>query len=252
MPEERRLEEQLISQEAERRLSNQLDEAEQIDVDVQTDLFKIVQGQADGVSLSGKGLVFKEKIRVQDIKLQTDSIAVNPLSAIFGQIELNAPVNAIARIVMTESDINQALNSEFVQSSPTSYQLNVEGEIVSLEMQNLQLAFPGNHKIQCQGLIDITEKGKSRLLGFNAQFQPITYTNPIILENFNCHQGEGVSLELVLAIIQKVKELVNLQYFTWEGTKFKIINLEVKQHHLILLVETQMQHIPDAISEITN
>ncbi|MBD2302462.1 DUF2993 domain-containing protein [Nostoc sp. FACHB-190] len=252
MPEERRLEEQFISQEAERQLSNQLDEAEQIDVDVQTDLFKIVQGQADGVSLSAKGLVFKENIRVQDIKLQTDKIAVNPVSAIFGQIELNAPVNAIARIIMTESDINQALNSEFVQNSQKNYELNVEGENVRLEMQNIQLAFPGNNKIQCQGLIDITEKGKNRPLGFTAQFQPKTYTNPIILESFNCHQGEGITFELVLAIIQKVKELLNLQYFTWEGTKFKIINLDVKQQHLILLVETQMQHIPASLSEMTN
>ncbi|MBU7583950.1 MAG: DUF2993 domain-containing protein [Nostoc sp. TH1S01] len=252
MPEERRLEEQLISQEAERRLSNQLDEAEQIDVDVQTDLFKIVQGQADGVSLSGKGLVFKENIRVQDIKLQTDSIAVNPLSAIFGQIEFNAPVNAIARIVMTESDINQALNSEFVQNSAKNYDLNVEGEIVSFEMQNMQLSFPGNNKIQFQGLIAIKEKGKSRPLGFTARFQPQTYANSIILESFDCHHGEGVTLELVLALIQKVKELVNLPDFTWEGTKVKIINLEVKQHNLILLLETQMRHIPPSISEISN
>ncbi|MBD2493222.1 DUF2993 domain-containing protein [Nostoc sp. FACHB-280] len=252
MPEERRLEEQLISQEAERRLSNQLDEAEQIDVNVQTDLFKIVQGQADGVSLSGKGLVFKENIRVQDIKLQTDSIAVNPFSAIFGQIEFNAPVNAIARIVMTESDINQALKSEFVQNSAKNYDLNVEGEIVRFEIQNMQLSFPENNKIEFQGLMTITEKGKSRPLGFTARFQPRIYANPIILESFDCHQGEGVSLELVLALMQKVKELINLPDFTWEGTKFKIINMEVKQHHLILLVETQIRQIPPSISEITN
>ncbi|ALF52625.1 hypothetical protein ACX27_06815 [Nostoc piscinale CENA21] len=252
MPEERRLEEQLISQEAERRLSNQLDEAEQIDVDVQTDLFKIVQGQADGVSLSGKGLVFKENIRVQDIKLQTDSIAVNPLSAIFGQIELNAPVNAIARIVMTESDINQALNSELVQNYAKNYNLNVEGENVSFTMQNMQLTFPGDGKIQFQGLTQIKEKSNTRLLGFTARFRPRTHANPIILESFDCYQGEGVNFEVVLALMQKVKELIHLPDFTWDGTKFKILNMEIIKHNLILLLETKMRQIPHSVSEISN
>jgi hypothetical protein len=252
MPEERRLEEQLISQEAERRLSNQLDEAEQIDVDVHTDLFKIVQGQADGVSLSGQGLVIKENIRVQEIKLQTDSIAVNPFSAIFGQIELNAPVNAIARIVMTESDINQALNSDFVRSSAKNYDLNVEGEIVSFQMQSMQLSLPGDGKIQFQGLIQIKEKGNTRPLGFTARFRPRTHANPIILESFDCHQGEGVTFEVVLALMQKVKELINLPYLTWDGTKFKIINMEIKQHNLILIIETHVKNIPPSISEISN
>ncbi|MBE9210116.1 DUF2993 domain-containing protein [Nostoc sp. LEGE 06077] len=252
MPEERRLEEEFISQEAERRLSNQLDEAEQINVDVQTDLFKIVQGQADGVSLSGQGLVIKENIRVQEIKLQTDSIAVNPFSAIFGQIELNAPVTAIARIVMTESDINQALNSDFVQNYAKNYALNVEGEIISFELENMQLSLPGNNKIEFQGLIQIKEKANNHQLGFTARFKPRTYANPIILESFNCHQGEGVRLEIVLALMQKVKELVNLTYLTWEETKFKIIDMEIKQHNLIVLIETQMQQIPSSLSEITN
>lgn len=251
MPEERRLEEQLISQEAERRLSNQLDKAEQIDVNVQTDLFKIVQGQADGVSLSGQGLVFKENIRVQEIKLQTDSIAVNPLSAIFGQIELNEPVNAIARIVMTESDINQALNSDFVQSYAKKYDLNVEGEIVSFQMQSMQLSLPGDDKIQFQGLMQIKEKGSMRTLGFTARFRPRTHTNPIILESFDCHQGEGVTFEVVLALMQKVKELINLPYLTWNDTKFKILSMEIKQHNLILLTESQMKQIPST-SEISN
>jgi hypothetical protein len=252
MPEERRLEEQLISQEAERRLFNQLDKVEQIDIDVQTDLFKIVQGQADGVSLNGQGLVFKENIRVQEIKLQTDSIAVNPLSAIFGQIELNEPVNAIARIFMTESDINQALNSDFVRNYAKNYDLNVEGEIVSFAMESMHLSLPEDNKIQFQGLVQIKDKGNTHPLGFTARFQPRTHTNPIILESFDCHQGKGVNFEVVLALMQKVKELINLPYFTWDGTKFKVINMEVKQHNLILLIETQVRQIPSALAEISN
>ncbi|MEH2136047.1 LmeA family phospholipid-binding protein [Nostoc sp.] len=101
MPDEQRLEEGFISQEAEKRISEKLDGAEKIEIDVQTDLLKIVQGQADGVSFAGKGLMIQEDIRIQEIKLQTDSININPLSALFGQIELSEAVNATARIILT-------------------------------------------------------------------------------------------------------------------------------------------------------
>src|SRR5690242_10505338 len=99
MPDQRRLEEHILAQAAEKTLSNQLDEVEQINVDVHTDLLKVAQGQVEEITLSGQGLVLQKDIRVQEIKVKTDSIAINPLSAIFGQIELNEPVNAIARIV---------------------------------------------------------------------------------------------------------------------------------------------------------
>ncbi len=92
MSQERKTEENLLFQAAENTLSHQLDQAEKIDVDVQTDLLKIVQGQADTVSLAGEGLEVQE-VRIQEIQVQTDQISINPLSAIFGQIELEQPVN---------------------------------------------------------------------------------------------------------------------------------------------------------------
>ena len=132
MPDEQRLEEQLLSQGAGKMISNQLDKLEKVDVDVQTDLFKLIQGQVDGVSLSGEGLELQD-IRVQEITLQTDNIAINPLSALFGQIELSQPVNATVRIVLTEEDINRALSSDAILSQMPTYELNVDGENCQLE-----------------------------------------------------------------------------------------------------------------------
>src|SRR4028118_367017 len=92
-----RLDEQAISKAAEIGLSSQLDEAEKIDIDIKTDLLKAVQGQVDSVAIAGQGLVIQKDIRVQEMELHTDSIDINPLSALFGQIELNQSVDATAR-----------------------------------------------------------------------------------------------------------------------------------------------------------
>ncbi|NDJ25621.1 LmeA family phospholipid-binding protein [Nostoc sp. B(2019)] len=251
MPDEQRFEEQLLSQEAERMVSQQLDKVEQIDIDVQTDLLKIVQGQADGVSFTGQGLTIKEDIRVQEIKLQTDSIAINPLSALFGQIELNQPVNTIARIVLLETDINCALSSDFVRSKLQSYDLKVDSEIVSLEPQEIQIFLPDSGKLEFRVKVLLKEMGNTRPLSFMGMVRPRTHSQPLMLESFNCTQGEGVSIELVVAIMQKIKELVNLPSFKWEDMVFRIKDLEVEKGIMTLMIETQVRQIPSSSTVIS-
>jgi hypothetical protein len=109
MQDEQRLEEQAVSKVAEMQLSSQLDQAEKINLDVQTDLWKLIQGQADGVSFSGKGLVVRKDVRIEELVLQTDKIDINLFTAIFGEIELNKPVKSIARVVLKEADLRQCL-----------------------------------------------------------------------------------------------------------------------------------------------
>ncbi|MBO3458576.1 DUF2993 domain-containing protein [Aetokthonos hydrillicola Thurmond2011] len=243
MPDEQRLEAQILSKEAERRLSDQLDKSEDINVDVQTDLLKIFQGKMDGVYLSGKGLVFKG-IRLQDIKLQTDSLAVNPFSALFGEIQLDQPVNATVSLTLTDSDINSALKSDVVSSKISKLDLNVDGEIVSLEPQEIQIFLPGNNKMAFAGKIYLQKNDDTRLIGFTACIRPRTNKQPIILESFQITEGEGISLETVTSLIEMVKKLVNLPYLEFEDTAVRIKNMQVGTGNLTLLVEARVGQIP--------
>ncbi|MBN3873492.1 DUF2993 domain-containing protein [Nostoc sp. JL33] len=251
MADEHRLEEKFLSQEAEKRISEKLDEVEQIEIDVQTDLLKIAQGQADGVSVAGQGLVIQEGIRVQEIKLQTESIAINPLSALFGQIEFNEPVNAIARIIVTEVDINHALTSDLIRGQMQKLELDVDGEIVSFEPQKIQVFLPGDGKIECRGRILLKEMGNTRLFAYTAMLRPRTSSQPAMLESFNCTEGDGISIELVTALMQKAKELMNLPYFKWEDMAFSIKDIKVEIGSLTLLVETQVKQIPSSLTVLS-
>ncbi|MBR8835619.1 MAG: DUF2993 domain-containing protein [Stigonema ocellatum SAG 48.90 = DSM 106950] len=243
MVKEQRVEAQLLSQEAERRVSDQLDKVEKINLDVQTDLLKIVQGQADGISFAGEGLVMKG-IRVQEIKLQTDSVGINPFSALFGQIELNQPVNASARIVLTEVDINRALTSDYLRSLMQNFDFNVRGEMVSLQLQEIQIHLPGGGKMEFTGKVFLQEKGITRPLGFTARVRPRTQPQPIMIESFNCTQGEDISVDVIVGLMHKVKELVNLPHFEFDDMALRIKNLEVQQGKLILLADAQVRQIP--------
>jgi hypothetical protein len=244
MQDEQRLEEQAVSKAAEMQLSSQLDQAEKINVDVQTDLWKLIQGQADGVSFSGKGLVVQKDVRIEELVLQTDKVDINLFSAIFGEIELNKPVKSIARVVLKEADINRALRSNYILSQMPTFDLNVDGEIVSLKPLEIQMFLPGEGKMKFNGTVSIHEKGNTNGLSFTALICPHTQMQPIMLENFTCTEGDGISLEIVMALIQKIKEVVNLPYIKLDGMALQVKKMEVQKESITTVVETYIKQIP--------
>ncbi len=181
---------------------------------------------------------------MQEIKLQTDSIAINPLSALFGQIELNQTVNTRARVVLTEVDINRALTSDFVRSKWQNFDLKVNGKIVSFIPQKIQVFLPATGKIEFRGKVLLKEMGNTRPLGFLAMIRPRTHSQPIMLESFNCTEGDGISLETIVVLMQKIEELVNLPSLEIEDMVVSVKNLEVEKGSLTLMIEAQVRQIP--------
>jgi hypothetical protein len=243
MPDKPKLDE-LLSQVAESSISHQLDKVEQIDIDVQTNIVKIFQGQVDKISLAGQGLVIQENLRVQEIELQTDSVAINPLSAIFGEIKLNQPVNAIARIVLTEADINSALTSDMISGLLQNLELNVDGEIVSFEPRHTQILLPGDGKIEIKGNVLLKETGDTRLLDYSLILIPRQPSQTPMVQSFHCTGGKGISVELIIACMEKVKELIKLPYFEWDDMVFNLKEMEVQKGNLLVVVEAHVRQIP--------
>ncbi len=246
MPDESRLEEQVLSQAAEMTLSSQLDEAEKIDVDVRTDLFKIVQGQADSVAVTGEGLVMQKDIRVQEMELHIDNVDINPLSAIFGQIELNQPTDAAARIVLTEEDINRALNSEYIRSKMPNLELNVEGKVAVIEPQHIETHLPVDGKVVFHiNTLLYDEIGKTKQIGFIATLLVKTGEQSLLLEGFNCTPpGQGISLDLAIAFMQKLRELLNLSYYELDGMALRVKDIEVQKGSVTIQGDAHVSQIP--------
>ena len=245
MSDEPRLEEQVLSEAAEMTLSTQLDEVEDIQIDVRTDLLKIVQGQVDSVSIAGQGLVMQKDVRVQEMQLRTNTIVINPLRAIFGQIELDQPVDANVRLVLTEEDINRALKSDYVRGKLQSLNLNVDGQIVTLEPQQLQVHLPGDSKLIFKGTFLLHEISKTQPLGFTGTLRLRSMKQPLLLESFHCNQGEGISLELAFTVIKQVREWLNLPFFELEEMALHLTDVEVLSGSITVHAQAYVRQLPD-------
>lgn len=246
MPDHQPLEAKILSHEAERRVSQELDEIENIDINVQTDLLKLVQGKAEAVSVKGQGLVIQEDIRVQEIKLQTDNISINPFSALFGKIKLDQPVNAVARITVTESDINQILKTDLIRNFTQNLQLDVDGETLSLDLQETQVFLPEDNQIELRGKLLIKERENTQPLAYTVRISPRFDSKTLMVESFNCIEGEGISLELITALIKKVKKLLKIRHLKWEEMTISIKDLKAEKNSFKLLVEAYVKQIPSS------
>jgi hypothetical protein len=241
---EQRLEEQAIAKAAEMQLSSRLDTAEKIDVDIHTDLLKVVLGHADSVEIAGQGLVLQKDIRVQEMKVQTDSVDINPLSILFGEVELNKPIDANIKIVVTQADLNRALNSDYILSQAKNLKLNVDGQTVTLDMQQMELRLPDGEEMLFSGNSLIHESGNTQPMSFTAKCRPRTSKHPVLLEEFQCNEGHSISLDVTVALMHKIKELTNLPYFNLQGMRLCIQEMEVQTGRIILQIQAHIVQIP--------
>lgn len=240
-----RPDEQMISQAIELGLSTQIETAEDLNVEVHTDLLKVAQGEADSVAIDGKGVVLQPDVRVEQMELKTDRLAINPLSVLLGQVKLKEPLNAQARMVLTSEDLNRAMNSEFVQSKMSTISLEVEGVSIPIEMQPplaIDLSIPG--KMRFSGTLLAHYPDGTRPTSFTALCCPRQGDRPPLLEAFDCQPGQGVTIPFTIALMRKAQELLKSPYLALEGMILHIKELAIVDETLILSGEALLTEIP--------
>ncbi|MDX2098116.1 MAG: DUF2993 domain-containing protein [Leptolyngbyaceae cyanobacterium bins.59] len=239
------LEAQALSQAVELGLSSQLESADKIAVEVKTDLLQAMQGKAESISIAGEGVVLQNTIRVQELDIQTDRVAVSPLRALFGQLELSEPVNTIMRMTLTEADLNQALNSEMVRDRLQPFELKVRDQHYVLRPEPpMELRCQPDGALQFSGMVSLETAVRQWQVGFTAVALPRSAENPVLLRDFRCTSGPGFEVDFTIALMQKFSEFLHAAALQWEDMVFRILNLAVDNGNLVLEVEANLKQIP--------
>ncbi|MDX2242416.1 MAG: DUF2993 domain-containing protein [Leptolyngbyaceae cyanobacterium bins.302] len=235
--------EKALSKVAEVGIASQLDDVEQLDVDVRTDPGKLLQGEVDSVTISAKGLVVQQDLRMETLEVNTDKVAINPLSVVFGNIELTQPTDAEAQIVITESDLNRAFSSDFIQDKLHDLPMQVEGKSVTVDVQQAIVNLPGENQFVITANFLLKELGELKTLSATAipKIQDDGYR--ISLEILSA-EGQGLTASLVTAILNQLTELLDLRNFNIPGISLRLHQLEAQKHRLVIHSTTRIEQIP--------
>ena len=235
--------EKAISKVVEIGLSSQLDTAEQLKVDIRTNLRKLIQGELDSVAVVGKGLVLKPDLRLEILEVITDEVAIAPLSVLFGQIELVHSTDVEARVVLTEVDINRAFCSELVQSKLKGLPIQLREQLVTVDVCKAEITLPGNNQFVIATDFLIKETGEFKKLSAT--------TIPKIQENGQrltfellSIEGQGLTPELGAAILNQLIALLDLRNLNISGVTLQLHQLEIHNGRLIVHIKTQVEQIP--------
>ena len=238
--------EQAISKAAEIGLASQLDEVEELNVDIRTNPIKLIQGELESVSIEGKGLVMQQDLRAEELKVNIDNIAINPLSAAFGKIELTHPTEAETYVVLNETDLDRAFNSEFLSEKLQNQKVHVNGQPMTIDTKQVEFRLPGEGKFALKADVFMQETGETKQVSFTAVPRMREGGNRLSLEEVQYAEGEEISPELTQALLEQSSELLNLRNFELQGMSLRLKHLDVQPGKLTLQAEALVKEFPSS------
>ncbi len=232
-----------LSKVAEIGIVNQLDAVENLDVDIRTDPGKMMQGKVDSVFISGTGLVMKQDLRMENLTVSIDRVSINPLSAILGNIELTHPSDAEARIVLTQTDLNRAFSSDYMQAKLHGLKVEMDGKPVTIDVHNITIDLPGENKLAIAGNFTIREQPELKTISATA-IPAIEADGDRIALEILAAEGQGLNLRLVMAIFEQLIALLDMRNFNIPGMSFQLHQLDAQAGNLIIHAKAQVAQIP--------
>lgn len=236
--------EQALSKVAEIGIANQLDEVQELNVDIRTNPGKLIQGEVDSVVISGKGMVMKQDLRMESIEVQTAKVSINPLSALFGNVELDQPADADARIVLTEEDLNRALASDYIASKIQDLKLQVDDQSYTIKVEHTTIHLIEEEQISLKVSFLIQELSESKTLSAVVIPKARDDGQRIDLEIISV-EGRGLTPELGVAILKQITTFLDLSNFDLPGMDLWLQKIDVKVGKLILHAKTKIMQIPN-------
>lgn len=238
--------EQALSKAAEIAISSQLDEVENLDVDIRTDPLKLIQGELESVKIEGKGLVMQKDLRTEELEVKTTNIAINPLSAAFGKIELTRPTEADAHVVLTEQDMERAFNSEFIHQKLQNLDVNVNDQLMTINTRQVKFQLPGEGKIALKAEIQPKGTGEMKQVAFTTVPRIVTGGEKVVLEDVQYLEGEDLSPEITATLLERAGELLDLRNFELEGMSLRLKGLDVQKGKLTLQATALVEQFPES------
>ena len=235
--------EQALSKVAEVGIANQLDKVDKLNIDIRTNPGKLIQGEVDSVAISGRGMVMKQDLRIESIEVQTAKVSINPLSVIFGSIELDQPADANAQIVLTEDDLNRAIASDYLASKLQDLKLEIDEQLHTIKLQqaDLQLLSAGTMSLNINFLLQ--ESNEAKTLSASIIPKAIEDGQRIDLEILSI-EGQGLTPELGIAVLNQIKTLLDLNNFDLPGMTLWLQKFDIQAGKMIIHVKTNIQQIP--------
>lgn len=242
--------EQAVNKMVEMAISSQIDDVDKLDIQVKTDPSKLAHGEVGSIAISGAGWLVQEDLRLEQFRMQLDEIAVKPLSAMFGKIELSQPTGGTVCVVLTETDLSHALNLSSINK-----QLSIDNSLNLIEVQYINCQLHDDHEISVHMTVKtFRQDGSNHNDEITVEqhicfiVMPLISANGenIVLEKIEHITSSELSSQLAAIVIEKLDEILNLSTLEMEGVCLQIRQFKIAANKITLQANVQVAKIPSA------
>lgn len=231
--------EKTINKIAEIAFKTQIKDAKYLRVEVKTDPQLLAKGVLESLHIDGNGLIMQENIPLEKMNITLNHIAVNPLKALMGNVQLTQPSKGKASLILSEKNIETALNVNHLNK-------RLRGENTEEKVEFT--------KVDCRILEDgrISLKTKFRSLNPPHSQSVCVIIKPrvcdsqgeIVIDDVMFTQGSHHSSLIVNVLLKEVAKIFNLKNLLLDGISLKVSSFRAEEGKLILFANAAITHLP--------
>lgn len=243
----------VVDRVAQNTIRKQFKSVEQLEVRIDnTPSYQLVQGKVDRVRIAGRGLFPAEDIRLDVLEVETDPIQLEARRLRQGKPQLEKPLRAGVRLVLTQADLNRALRSPTVLKRLTSLGINALGQSDRQRPQRYSLLNPrltllAHQRLQLQAELQeasdpttlkiLAESGVEIVAG-----RQLHLINPTVQIN-----NAAVPEQVIRSIANGISDQSNLRRLEPSGITARILQLNITEKQIdvaafVQIVPNQSRH----------
>lgn len=241
-----------VDQVVETAIQDQLEAAEALDVRIDnTPNYQYLQGRADRIRIAGRGLYPIENFRIAVFEVETDAVALDPNSLRQGRPELEHPLQAMFRLVLTEADLNRALRSDQVANRLDDLNLDFFSPgAAQYDVVDPQVEFLENDRIRLQATLQqqvnqsTNPPNPQNVIAIETGINLVSGRQIQLIDPAITFNGNPVPAELLNYFAAGISQLLDLSKLESMGITTRALKLEVEGDQLTLVSFLRVE--PDA------
>jgi len=237
------LTEEALNRMVELGISSRFDKVENLKADVHSDPMKLLQGELESANIAGKGLVIKKDLRTADLSVKSNGIAIDPMKAALGDIELTRPTNASIAVTLTEADTERALNSDYIAEKLQKLKFSVDGRLTQIKPQNVSVRFPGEGKVELAANVTLADTGESDRIDFRAVPKLYSDGHHIQFKQVEVN-SESASQDLTESLVKTLNQLLDLRNFTLSGMELQLQDMDIQAGEMQVVAAARLREFP--------
>lgn len=212
---------------------------------------KLLQGSIDSFKMTGSGLVIRRDFGVEEMSFETDAVVIDFASVLSGKLTLKQPTQAVAQVVLSESNINRSFQSELVKKRLINL---TEPSLIALSDNNpvsftdVIVKLLPNNRLQLSAMADLSN-GKiiplNMILSIGIEKRRrVSFKNPEVQLGEIPEPQREISQSLCMALVTILDNMVDLDRFDLDGVKMRLNRLETQGERLVFSGYAEIQRIP--------